>query len=99
MIFRKSLRILQQSAKCLYNFQINFMYFLNLMPCSTVTNCIICMVNLQFNEESCSKISSLKNETNDKQAKIHCLLMDAFASHYTMLVMQRAINRYCERSV
>ncbi|KYN18488.1 hypothetical protein ALC57_09168 [Trachymyrmex cornetzi] len=29
----------------------------------------------------------------------HCLLMDACASHYTTLVMQRAINRYCERSV
>jgi len=37
--------------------------------------------------------------TNDKQVKTRCLLMDAFASHYTMLVMQRAINRYCERSV
>jgi len=36
--------------------------------------------------------NSLKNDERH-------LLMDAFASHYTMLVMQRAINRYCERSV
>ncbi|KYM83337.1 hypothetical protein ALC53_06068 [Atta colombica] len=35
-------------------------------------------------------------QVNDKQ---QCLLMDACASHYMTLVMQRAINRYCERSV
>lgn len=29
---------------------------------------------------------------SDKQAKIRCLLMDAFAFHYAMLVMQRLID-------
>ncbi|KYN03060.1 hypothetical protein ALC62_06155 [Cyphomyrmex costatus] len=47
-------------------------------------------------QESCFKISSLKN---DKRQTALPLDGYACASHYTTLVMQRAINRYCERSV